>query len=78
MMDEFEEAIKDCTFLLEPQKKKMIELWNDYDKGEYAEDYATQLIDSVLRSVLDFGIDDLSTQERVNLQNAINDFLRQH
>ena len=68
----YEEEVKNCKFLLEPQKKKLLELEHD----SYGEGYAESLIDFVFQKVMGFGVDDLSTMEQVDLRNAIKDYLK--
>ena len=71
-LDEVKDSINNCTFLLEHQKKKVIEIL-DIEIPDNIEDY-WRMLDCVFRKLLDTSTDDLSTNERLMIETAIGDY----
>lgn len=66
------DSIQKCTFLLDVQKQQITHMLKEEapdDKADYE-----QLVDCVLQKLFDLSIDDLTTMERVMLNQAIEDY----
>lgn len=63
----FTQAIGDATFLLQAQKDKVLCLYDEYDED------MSELLDDIFRKLFDIGVSELSTEEKVLLDQVLAD-----